>query len=64
MPTFIIIAKQGKIEFNNHWKDEFKFDRKQFDNLKKHLDMYEKCFQQSIKNYLDKVKPKKLGMFV
>lgn len=64
LPTFIISVKGGKVNFNNYWKTQFKFQRKSFDNLKKHLDRYEEIFRQSIRNYLDYAKPKKLGCFL
>jgi len=64
LPTFRITCVSGKILFHNNWKSEFKFQRKPFNNLDKHLDKYEDLFQQSIKSYLDAVKPKQLGCFL
>ena len=64
LPSFIMSINKGKVSFDNYWKTQFKFQRKPFGNIEKHLDKYEQIFRQSIKDYLNCVKPKELGCFL
>jgi asparagine synthase (glutamine-hydrolysing) len=61
LPSFSIAASSKGVDFKNHWDNEFKFDRKPFDNVEAHLDRYEEVYRKGIKEFLTVNKTKELG---
>ncbi len=64
LPTYRIMFDGDGVDFKNHWKGEFIFNRKNIDNIEKKLDEYEYLFSKSIKNFIEYHKPKQLGCFL
>jgi len=60
LPTYRIIA-DTKVEIKNHWKNEFDFERKPFDNLENHMDKYETLYQSGIEEFTYQKKTEELG---
>lgn len=60
LPTFNINT-DGKINVNNHWKNEFQFKREKFQNLESHLDEYERVYQEGIRKFFKEKQPKEVG---
>jgi len=60
LPTFCV-HYDSQVTLSDHWSEEFKFERKPFDNLEKHLDLYEKTYQNGIENFLSQNPSNELG---
>lgn len=60
LPTFCVSFKDN-INYYDHWNEEFDFDRKPFKDLEKHLDEYEKLYQNGIENFLHQNPSNELG---
>lgn len=60
LPT-IILTFDSSLNITDYWSDEFKFERKPFQNLETHLDNYEKLYQDGIENFLAQNPSNELG---
>jgi asparagine synthase (glutamine-hydrolysing) len=61
LPSFRIVFEENQLKFENHWDQEFQFDRKPFPDLEKHLDLYESTYQKGVLNYIEQAGTKELG---
>lgn len=59
-PTCRIIATD-KVVIENHWKEEFEFNRKPFANLETHMDSYEAIYRDGICEFISAKKTQNLG---
>ena len=60
LPTFMLHF-DNSLSLDDYWNEEFTFNRKPFDNLEKHLDRYEKIYQDGIENFLGQNPSNELG---
>ena len=62
LPSFRIIIPEGEKSYlENHWSEEFDFQRQPIKDLENHLDAYESLYARNIENFLHTHPTKQLG---
>ena len=60
-PTFALCIEGDAFRLSHHWDEQFRFDRRPFEDLEEHLDRYEELFERSIRNHVEQFSPDELG---
>lgn len=61
LPAFRIIADRAGAQLETHWNKEFNFNRKPFENLEDHLDLYENIYREGLENYIQQAHSQEIG---